>query len=330
MTIVKKNYFKVNGVKPVYFLLALVLLIGCKKDKVSNECKDFDSSQLINVLGGPYYNWIGEQLRNPSFNPNDANEIMFVRESTGSQDKQIYIYNLVSKSKELIYDGEVLGRPRWGRNDYIIFYKMGGHIWKIRSDGEGLTSLNIPMPIYHPQWNSEGVKFAANAPISQASNRLIIFDEEGEVLDSTEIPRAFSSPSSYEREDVLVIRQVEEIIFFDLDNETVLDTYYPQANFDNSTGFGGNIFWLDSNNLILGNRDGIHQISYPELQNIHLVKGCTDRVYSWGSLNSSKTKMVWEIYEREINENKTHINVKRYLVIMDLDGGNEQRLDISF
>ena len=119
--------FKVNGANPVYFLFTLVLFVGCKKDKVSNECKDFDSSPLNNMIGGPYYEWIGEQLRTPSFNPNDDNEIMFVRENTGSQQgRQIYIYNLGDKSKELIFEGEVLGRPRWGKNDYIIFSLPNG------------------------------------------------------------------------------------------------------------------------------------------------------------------------------------------------------------
>jgi hypothetical protein len=327
---IKKNYFKVNGVCPVYFIFILFLFIGCKKDKISNECKDFDSSQLINVLGGPHYKFIGEQLRTPSFNPNDDNEIMFVRESTGTQDKQIYIYNLVNKSKELVYEGDLWGRPSWGKNDYIIFYKLGGHIWKIRSNGQDLTYLNNPFEVYDPQWNSEGTKFAANAPISQAPNQLIIFDESGNVLDSVELPRPFSSPSSFEHEDILIIREAAEIIFFDLNNKLVLNTYYPQANFNNSTGFGGNIFWLDSTNLILSNRDGIHEITFPELQNTHIVKGCTDRVYASGSLNSTKSKIIWSVYEREINENKTHINVKQYLVLMDVGGSNEQRLEIKF
>lgn len=334
------SYFKVNRASPVYFLVVLLALTACIKDKISNECKDLNTSELvISGPNGPYYKFIGEQLKTPSFNPNNDNEIMFVRENTGTSDKQIWLYNLIDKSKDLIFEGEVLGRPRWGKNDYIIFYRMGGHIWKIRSDGQNLTYLNNPMPVYDPQWNSEGTKFATNAPpssIYQGKSALVIFNETGSVLDTIPLPIAenyvgnFNAPSSFKREEILVLRRPTEITFFDTKNEVMLATYHTQLGFDNQTSAGGNIFWLDSTNLIYGNRDGIHQITYPSLQNTHLIKSCTNKVYFFGDINMSKTKMVWAVRQQEINSEKTHVLVQWYLVIMDLDGSNEQRLEISF
>jgi len=334
-----KNNYKVEAGNPLYFIiLTLILLTSCRKDKVSTECKDVDYSPLYQYGGVTEINkkTKGERLKTPMFNPNNDSEIMFVREQSGTQDKQIYIYNLVNSSKELIFEGEVLGRPRWGGNDYIIFYRMGGHIWKIRSDGQNLTYVNNPMEVYDPQWNSTGTKFAANAPIYQAPNQLIVFDENGAVLDSFPLPitenyvGSFNSQSSFKREDVLVLRRSEDIRFYDLENEEIIATIHTQLGFSNLTGAGGNIFWLDSTNLIYGNRDGVHQITFPELQNTHLIKSCTDKVYISGAINDSKTKMVWGVKEEKVMTDEFYVQIKYYLVLMNIDGSNEQKIEIDF
>lgn len=334
----KIKYRKASRGLPVYFLLFLLFFTSCKKDKISNECRDIDYSPLYQY--GPITQIVkkfeGEVLRAPSFNPNNDNEILFMRNKPSSSNQQLYIYNLTNQSKVLIYEGQILGKPSWGKNDYILFYTLGGHIWKIRSDGQDLTYLNNPVEVYHPQWSSLGTKFAANAPIYQAPNQLIIFDENGMVLDSLPLPispnyvERFTSQSSFEREDILVLRRSSQITFFDTENEVILDTYYTQVGFEYETGSGGNIFWLDSTKLIYGNRDGIHQITYPGLQNTHLVKGCTDKVYSSGSLNSSKTKIVWGVGEEEVKGDQLYVLVRNYLVLMNVDGSNEQRLEIDF
>lgn len=87
------------------YILILVVFVGvasCKKDKTSNGCTDLDMTQLINIVGGPYYTFLGERLITPAFNPNNDNEIKFVRERIGTSDKQIYVYNLLNHNKELI------------------------------------------------------------------------------------------------------------------------------------------------------------------------------------------------------------------------------------
>ena len=176
-------------------LLAIIVIsiVGCRKDipplikPVENcgcteaWCDSFPPTPEI----GFNYTMEGTQYLAPSFNPNNANEFVYLRWN-GSNHAELVIYNITSGVESVILDPMSLGRPQWGKSGFIIFQYSDNCIWKIQPDGSNLTKLtnySSSNPVFSPDGNYF-TTFGAHPDISNNLLYQPILDLNGALVDS--------------------------------------------------------------------------------------------------------------------------------------------------
>jgi hypothetical protein len=104
-------------------------LQGCEKDKAVDYCKEGIPDHFNSVVENIYY-------YAPSFNPQNNNELLFLRQIDGHDD--ICTYSLLTKQLNIIYSApnSIAEEPKWGSDGWIMFGN-GGRIYHIKSDGTG-------------------------------------------------------------------------------------------------------------------------------------------------------------------------------------------------
>ena len=154
--------------KKTILLTASVFLLAfsaCKKDKdeLNKDCEDFPelTSNGIDVD----YKYAPDHLpqsTNPCFNPNNPQELCFLKAvgfNNGTPISEFWKVNISTGKQERIVAAEGISQPDWGKNGWILFDKIGGLIWKVKSNGDSLTQLTFQYENYHPKWNNRDNTF---------------------------------------------------------------------------------------------------------------------------------------------------------------------------
>jgi hypothetical protein len=117
----------------------------------------------------------------PSFNPDNAEEIAFIRYDYQQGEWSLCILNFCSGELKVLTD-KVLEDVDWGNGDWIVFTGKDHQIWKIKSNGEDLTRLTNSGENSHPIWNVEGseVAYTQLGP----SGDFYVIDENGILKDT--------------------------------------------------------------------------------------------------------------------------------------------------
>jgi hypothetical protein len=310
----------------LFFLVSLFLITGCKKDldivESQGDCNPILPCNKVTIEGGYTYIFDPNSTTAPFFNPNNDNEFLFVSPSTENiYEKCIRIFNLQTKYIYTIYTGSLCCAPRWGKNDWILFGQNDENIYKIKSNGDSLTKLTSLNNLHHPIWNYDGTKFLA---FTRASNLFsLLFDVNGNILDTIYFGR--TSNSNFQHPNYIVSNVYQNVSFFNLSTNNIEFNYdYSELN----NGMWGSIFWLNNNTVIYSNIAGLNRLHIPSLNNKTFKKSCNSRVYVWGDINSSKTKMIWSIVNY-IQIDECTLKCKSRIFIMDADGSNEQEIELN-
>lgn len=171
----------------IFFILCTAMISGCKKDTPKGsgntpalECKDyvFEEETII----GPFYNTSGIQYTKPFFNPNNADEFVYIK---AEQNSRILVKHVVSTGQETVLCNShiITSQPQWGKQGWIIFSVLGNTIWKIHEDGTGLAQISPSgEENYSPKFNANGDVFICSGSI--ISNRIIIRNLLFDTVDS--------------------------------------------------------------------------------------------------------------------------------------------------
>lgn len=313
----------------LFFSASIFLIPGCKKDldivespiENQGECTPILPCNQVTIGGG--YTYINDNCRitAPCFNPNNENEFLFVKSCIGDTTyASIFKYNLYSETTTHIYSGVLWSRPVWGKNDWILF-SVYGNIYKIKSNGDSLTKLTNLNNLHHPIWNYDGTKFLA---FTEASNLFsLLFDMNGNILDTIYFGQ--TSNSNFQNPNYIVSNECHNVSFFNLNTNNI------EFNYNYSkliSAMWGSVFWLSDNEVIYSNIAGLNRLSIPSLNNQNFKKSCNSKLYQWGDINSSKTKMIWSRGDyTQIDE--CTLKFKSRIYLMDIDGNNEQEIDLN-
>lgn len=132
----------------IFLFLVFTIVLSCSKDVQvilpKKDCKAIDSSSpcFSNITGflikkGPI------QRSDPYFNPNNANEFVFL-ENNSENSYALFIFDLVSKSKRLLFEStSPILDPKWAPNGLILFvnYDGGVLLYSIKADGTELFPI---------------------------------------------------------------------------------------------------------------------------------------------------------------------------------------------
>jgi WD40 repeat protein len=158
----------------------------------------------------------------PSFNPNNADEIAFVRTEYSFPPKfQLCKFNFCSGALKVLSDN-ALEEVDWSVKDWIVYEGADLQIWKVKSDGEGLTRLTNGGENSNPVWNKTGNKIAYWR--TGAGGKVYVLDEFGSRLDTLSLFRPYAwSPN----DQIICSGPGSDLIsytigYFDLNNEAFI------------------------------------------------------------------------------------------------------------
>ncbi|MGZ5245236.1 MAG: TolB family protein, partial [Bacteroidia bacterium] len=114
--------------------------------------------------------------------PFDKNRILYHFGDDATGEKYLRIQNLQTGEVTNIINAEnIVYRPSWSVNDWILFSNVSGDIFKIKSTGDSLQKL-LGNGYFYPAWSPKGDKFIVNG----RSGTLLV-SEKGEILDTLPI-----------------------------------------------------------------------------------------------------------------------------------------------
>lgn len=315
-------------IKNIYFFILLLLLFnGCKKNEIETTCDPVIEECIelpipSGIMQG-FYQWIKQfpYYESPCFNPNNPDEVVFrVGESKDESFFHLVVYDLVTKQKNDIYEG-LFFRPRWSKKDWIIFYESDFNIYKIKSDGDSLTQLTFSGQCYGPEWNISGDKFVYTS--LQQSDFSIICDETGNPLDT--IQEAGTVPT-WMHQSLLAHSTPHGITIVNPDST---EARYIENN-------GGIIDvgvttaeWLDAENIIWGNKKGIHIVNILDEEIKLLHESCDAKVYKYPTVSRISNKVIFQREDRDPtdHENNKGTSTSR-IFMMNFDGSEIEEIEL--
>lgn len=140
------------------------------------EIKMDCTTRVKTVYSGKY------KYNNPVFNPNDKNEIIYIRSAVKDGvlgQPGLWVFNFCTgKTKELA--SVVSNAADWSEKDWIIYRGSGGALKKIKSNGDSLTTLpDIRGATLPPKWNDKGNLFAIRVVNKRKENQILVATENG-------------------------------------------------------------------------------------------------------------------------------------------------------
>lgn len=282
----------------IFLCLFCGILPGCRKDPQVNVAEvPEDTTGEAECPLFPYYEGAqgGYTLQGdstsyvmPYFNPDNDQEFLYVKKGYYALNSTIEKYNLQTSEHSVIYTGQIYSRPKWGKNDWIIFCPADENIWKVKSDGTNLTQITFSGGYFFPEFNYTGDKIIVKH--KDVNHTSYIMDLDGTLLDTIDFQ--VDNNSNWQHPNYLVTYSYDIIKIIDVSTNSLVVSY----NYPDALGLWGNVNWINENTIIWSERNGIHK-SYMSLNKIIRLNKICGTFFHNGTINSSKTKLIWERYD---------------------------------
>lgn len=260
----------------------------------------------------------------PSFNPNNAAEIAFVRWDRQENEWHLCILDFCSGELRIITD-QAFEYVDWGKKDWIIFIGRDHQVWKVQSNGEGLTRLTNGGENSNCIWNADGnaiVYVRTNAP-----GYCFMLNENGTILDTIEKMQARPAFDWSPDDKILTLdgdantygfgyydMALDTIVFVE---EVELKNYIHQMEWSKDYT---EIFWTGVWKIA---RTNIHTSLKMEI--INLPDGVNNRRYI-GFTISPDFKHIVTCREDWKQLNECDVEIRTNLYIMNIDGMDERKI----
>ncbi|MEN9582478.1 MAG: hypothetical protein RL641_432 [Candidatus Parcubacteria bacterium] len=296
----------------------LFCCVSCHKDSINSD------SICINLPPSPSIGWTylidTPNYSFPFFNPNNPSEIIFQKKNYSAANTVLYRFNLLTKQKSILFTGENLYQPKWGKNGWILLNTSDNNIWKIKEDGNSLIQLTYNSTSFAPEWNQACDKIAYFKS-DGISHKLFIMDENGNNIDSA--TNYFSSQSCWRHPNLIATITPLNLIVIDPIADTVKILH------EINTGIFGGAYWLsDHENIIWSYEEGIF-ITNCITKATHCINAsCNTRTYLFPTYAPQTNKVIFNKVEKKAI-NATEVKVSSKLYIMNVDGSGESELDLN-
>jgi len=282
----------------------------------------------------------------PCFNPNNPNQIAYMRWDTTisfTDGVQLYTFDFCTGEKRLLannnYERSIYDLD-WGRNDTIAYITYGRKAYSIEPNGEnknyiglGLTDGNLK-----PRMNHSGSKFMY---ITDSGGfypqNCIILNTDGtkeDTIPELSDPRDMSALDWSKHDEIAFIakdfRDIDSdkygIYTFNLDNTSAAYTYNP--NYHEWYGEIENLRWFDNDEKILFQTERSICATTPGTNTRTLIRaGFDNRIYKHIDISPDGKTILTERVER-IDIDGCYIKVDHALYLMNIDGTDERRIEL--
>ncbi len=173
--------------RAVTLFLLVFLFVTCKRDKPVTPVSDCQTYTFEDSPFGPEITMADVTYHSPCFNPNNKDEIIYIKNNNISGKAELRKRNLLTKEDNFLAAAWVLNSPRWHKNGWIVF-DYNYNIYKVKENGDSLTRLTNEGQSYFPSWNINGSAVIFRRVDESPWPNLNIIDNNGnliQVLDST-------------------------------------------------------------------------------------------------------------------------------------------------
>ena len=302
--------------------LAILFAIGCKKDApvpVEEGCYSFGVS--TSPLGFQY-SYPQYLYREPVFNPQNSDEIIYVREDKLNQSSTELRKRRISSGTDVPLVSDVWGIPDWHTNGWILLRRTDNQIWKIKSDGDSLTQLTFAGINIGPRWNSTGDKF-----VYASGNQTIVASSVGTPIDT--ISDFFMYYGDWSPDDTKLCSVVnthngEGLGSYDLTSGvTSIVATVPEGEFIGQAG------WQSSQTIYWVTRKGFYKTDISTLVTIRIRPSCDSRYWWSFQFSGDGQKMIWERADSRLSGSDLNtIFQENKLFLLNVDGSGETPIDL--
>lgn len=309
--------------------ITVFLASSCMKDKVAAESvaeeENCDCVPLPDPIG-PVSTGGSTELDDtyyifPVFNPNNDDEFLY-QEPVGGGNRAIYIYNISTGLKSLVYEGPIFTKADWGINDWIVFTQSDKQVWKVKPNGDSLIQVTENSGSwFHPTWSFGGNFITVFRAFLNYETEYVgaFLNESGVLLDTfTYTP----SLGSFNEFDQFVGSSFGDVTV--VNDNGFTEKVYQHVNQDD---YVNDAVWISNSKLIIGKSDGIYHFNIQTGEQNKIFCHCDSREYRYPSVNRSRTKVLFTRFIREGNTASVSFSDAE-IVIMDVDGSDMEVIEI--
>lgn len=275
----------------------------------------------------------------PCFNPNNAEELCFskaVKINNGLHVTEFWKVNINTGKQERIAAVQGISQPDWGKNDWILFDKLGGTIWKVKSNGDSLTQLTFQYENYRPKWNNQTNTFLNHIPSEDPYKSLVIRNLKGNIINYLKTfdgngvsnKNAFSLDGQTIASDGMLSRKNYGLYYYELANSTSPQLLYSLDISQTTKALVIGVAWHpDNRHVFWTNANGLYKTDIVSKQTWQLKTACDSRLYKSLSVSpDGKTIAVARSDKKLVEENT--INSEFSIYLMDDNRNNERKLEL--
>ena len=304
-----------------FCILLVICAIGsCTKSKIEPLCKPFSTPS------GWSFGWqrIYEppSLVQPDFNPDNPDEFLFVYYDNGFD--KLYSFNMRMNVLRLIYEGNIIYRPKWGKDGWILLNLSDANIWKIKDNGDSLTQLTYTADCFHPSWNYNYSIIGYTSPRTGSYLGYLIDkcgNELGEVEYSFDENTSWSSPNY-----ITGFEYSGKLIVYNFIN---FKTLYLSDFSTENRGLGYSTTILKDNNTVIWSyQKGIFETKIDKKTTRSIYPSCNAIRFYNASYSRDRKKILWEKQVYRPVPDSSLLYIKSSIVMMNPDGTGEEEIEI--
>ena len=294
------------------FVAALFILQSCKKD-YSAICESLPQPNN----GAPSFGWNyvtdSGYEKAPCFNPNNGNEFVFLKEINSRL--TLCTYNIQSNVLYKLFAGDILYKPDWGINNWILF-DVNNDIYKIRPNGDSLTKLTTGNISCGPKWSPNGTQFIFYLYGGYGIGARLA-NQTGEIVDT--LPYSFRETSAW-RDSLIADAGSNEFLIYNTQNHAE-HIIYTSLDINSYSG----CCFVSSFELIWADNEGVYITDIQAGVTKKLKPTCNSQTYMFPDYSSSANKVIWgKVIATPVNA--TDLSEKGTIVYTYKDATNEHQI----
>ena len=312
--IIMKNVF--------YFLIILLTITSCKKkceepikEKPTFECSEIPPYDKVGF--GYEYLVDNNSQKLPYFNPNDGNEFVYLTKNPSTGLSNIYTYNLLTKTKKLLYDGQVNSYVKWTTADWILF--SNGSLQKMKINNSILIEITELDDLFTLRdRNNEVMYLKKNS--STIDYEFYFSDLNNIIFDSL-----FALNSGF-----IDWGANNKIIFSDDISKIVYDlsTKTSQTYCENYGNPISNSKWINDFEFIWADENYIFKTNININKTDTISTHCNGFLYQSFDYSPQTDKLICHRLTKKLLENDV-VKVDIYIVMMNTDGTEKEIIDLD-
>lgn len=306
------HLFNFSIMKTITILfLSVIVLQSCKKENII-RCKDIPKSDNMN--GGYVIAFDDVFLTYPVFNQNNVDEILIYNTVLDNSEDELFIYNLKTNTKKVLFTGAITAIPKW-KNSEWIYLAMNGTIWKLHSETKELLEVS------NKNAYTFDVNYNADKIIYYNTNHIAIIDENSNQIDSI---NTYSNSIEWGFNNKIMLKDYDNFILYDNYLKKIEPLYQ-----EKDVMFTSKMEWINDTEFVWSNKEGIYKTNAETNITTTILTHCNSILYRHVDYSRTQNLLLWEkSITKKIDDNVLHI--ESYIVTMNIDGTNEQILNIQY